>query len=274
MDDDVVIKKRWVMRHSEQMRKQSRHDQNTVEYGLTAEQASRQSTVLDSKSYIILSGTILGENKAWDFIDLCSMTSEDSNRWKVSQTIFVSSVSLGKACLGSRPRCRLPYSCIWSQIHDHSFFFHCLVFPGSHLTLSFSHSLSSPSFPSWYACVTADLQSRWRSICLYLANFKTGLTLEDVLLNEVLYLQCHGSVPSKLFTLMNADCDLMWLTLYAVGAGRYFCGLLHSIAEGWITGEDVTCRSAVGVDGDSLGPEALLLGSWLIRRWVSAGGYC
>lgn len=28
------------MRHSEQMRKQSRHDQNTVEYGLTAEQAS------------------------------------------------------------------------------------------------------------------------------------------------------------------------------------------------------------------------------------------
>lgn len=96
------------MRHSEQMRKQNRHDQNTVEYGLTAEQASRQNTVLDNKSHLILSGTILGETKAWDFKDLCSMTSENSYRWKVSQTIFVSSMSLEKACLGSRPRCHLP----------------------------------------------------------------------------------------------------------------------------------------------------------------------
>lgn len=88
----------------------------------------------------------------------------------------------------------------------HSFSF-ALSFPGLTLRSPFPTPSSPPSFPSWYACVTADLQFRWRSICLYLANFKTGLTLEDVLLNEVLYLHCHGSVPSKLFTLMNADCD-------------------------------------------------------------------
>lgn len=130
------------MRHSEQMRKQSRHDQNTVEYGLTAEQASRQSTVLDNKSHLILSGTILGESKAWDFIDLCSMTSEDSNRWKVWQTGFVSSVSLG-----SRLRCHLPYKCIWSQSHGHSFFFLCLVFPWSHL-IALLCPLPPPLLPS------------------------------------------------------------------------------------------------------------------------------
>lgn len=34
-----------------------------------------------------------------------------------------------------------------------------------------------------YACVTANLQFKWRCICLYLANFKTRLETEDVLLN-------------------------------------------------------------------------------------------
>lgn len=48
-------------------------------------------------------------------------------------------------------------------------------------------SWSSPPFlfsslPS-YACVTANLQFKWRCICLYLANFKTRLKMEDVLLN-------------------------------------------------------------------------------------------
>lgn len=133
------------MKHSEQMRKQSRHDQNTVDYGLTAEQASRQSTVLDNKSHLILSGTILGETKAWDFIDLSSMTSVDSNRWKVSQTIFVSSVNLGKACLGNRLRCHLPVYLISDSWPFILFPLSCLSLVSS---MALLFSLPPPLLPS------------------------------------------------------------------------------------------------------------------------------
>lgn len=42
------------------MRKQNRYDQNTVDYGLTAEQASRQSAALSNRPRLFLSGTVLG----------------------------------------------------------------------------------------------------------------------------------------------------------------------------------------------------------------------
>lgn len=79
MDDDIVIKKNelWDILS----RWENRADMTKYcGIRIAAEQASRQSTVLDNKSHLILSGTILGETKAWDFIDLCSMTSENSNR--------------------------------------------------------------------------------------------------------------------------------------------------------------------------------------------------
>lgn len=86
----------------------------------------------------------------------------------------------------------------------HSFTF-IFSFPWSHLRAF----LSSPSssFPFWYACVTANLQFKWRCKCLYLANFKTGFRLEDVLLNGFLFLQCYDLIPSNLFMLMNANCN-------------------------------------------------------------------
>lgn len=79
MDDDIVIKKMSY----ETFWADEKTEQTWPKYcgiWIAAEQASRQSTVLDNKSHLILSGTILGETKAWDFIDLCSMTSENSNR--------------------------------------------------------------------------------------------------------------------------------------------------------------------------------------------------
>lgn len=77
----------------------------------------------------------------------------------------------------------------------------------------------SLSFPCWYACVTGNLQFKWRYICLYLANYKTGLKLEDMLLNEFLFLQCHALIPSNLFTVIRANCDSK-LNLYAVDVVR------------------------------------------------------
>lgn len=63
----------------------------------------------------------------------------------------------------------------------------------------------SLSFPYRYARVTRSLQFRWRCICLYLADFTTGLKLGHVLLNDFLFLQCRGLMPSSLFTVIAAN---------------------------------------------------------------------
>lgn len=61
------------------------------------------------------------------------------------------------------------------------------------------------SLLSLYACVTENLQFKWRCICLYLANFKPGFKNGRHAAEYVLCLQCHTLIPSNLFTDINAN---------------------------------------------------------------------
>lgn len=63
------------------------------------------SAALFNRPRLFLSGTILGQTKVQDFVDIFSIISENSNRLKVSQTIFISSINLGKCSSGSRLSC-------------------------------------------------------------------------------------------------------------------------------------------------------------------------
>lgn len=120
-----------------------------------------------------------------------------------------------------------------------------LFFPLASLyRFSFSTPSFSLSFPYWYACVTGNLQFRWRYRCLYLANFTTGLKLEDMLLNEFLFLLCHVLIPSNLFSVR---CKLPTVSLCALGVVRCCCSLLYSMTEHESRNEDMMCNSTVGI---------------------------
>lgn len=96
--------------------------------------------------------------------------------------------------------------CVVMLLSDHTFFPVSLLFLSWPLPSFLLSSLPLPnSLLSLSACITANLQCKWRCICLYLANFKPGLKNGRHAAEYVLFLQCHTLIPSNLFTDINAN---------------------------------------------------------------------
>lgn len=106
--------------------------------GLQSRILSRAQSLITGHIFYFLVLSFLDKPRLRIFVDIFSI-SKSSNRWKASQTIFVSSITLEKFCCGSRLSCHLssPYNKVTLKTHDHMFF-----------TVSFSFSLF-PGLPFW-----------------------------------------------------------------------------------------------------------------------------